>query len=97
MISDGAAGTDSGDGLAQVINRKCSHEIIPDRTKGVIEAQNQYGASDAKAFYIAARLYNSGSLDSSGLLERGIATHCYASDIANRLVGWVNAGHSCPY
>jgi hypothetical protein len=28
-------------------------------------------------------------------LECGIATHCYSSDIANRLTGWVNADHGC--
>ncbi len=37
---------------------------------------------DVAAFYKAARIYNSGSIASSGNLEDGIATHCYASDIA---------------
>ena len=75
MVSDGTAGTASGDGLAQNINES--------------------GASDVTAFYIAARLYNSGSVDSSGDLCKGIATHCYSSDIANRLTGWVTAPHGC--
>jgi len=42
MIREGSAGTDDGDGLAQVIN--------------------QAGDQSVKAFYKAARLYNSGSI-----------------------------------
>jgi hypothetical protein len=52
------------------------------------------GGNDAD-FYRAARIYNSGSIASSGQLQDGIATHCYASDIANRLTGWVWAPHGC--
>ncbi|KAK3080959.1 hypothetical protein LTS18_011566 [Coniosporium uncinatum] len=74
MIREGSAGTDDGDGLAQVIN--------------------QAGDQNVRAFYRAARLYNSGSI-AGNCLECGIATHCYASDIANRLTGWVNAEHAC--
>ncbi|MCJ1376252.1 hypothetical protein MMC20_007494 [Loxospora ochrophaea] len=75
MISEGSAGTTSGDGLAQCINESA--------------------ASDVSAFYKAARIYNSGSIDPSGDLGKGIATHCYSSDIANRLTGWVEAPHGC--
>lgn len=47
--------------------------------------------------YSAARMYNSGSIASSGDLSDGNgATACYVSDIANRLTGWVYAGSSCP-
>jgi hypothetical protein len=53
------------------------------------------GVSDVSKYYKAARIYNSGSVDSSGNLGAGIATHCYASDIANRLLGWVDGGSSC--
>jgi hypothetical protein len=66
-----------------------------DAGDGLAAVINQAGAADASSFYKAARLYNSGSIDASGKLEAGIATHCYASDIANRLVGWVNAAHNC--
>ena len=62
MISEGTAGTDSGDGLANCIN--------------------QSGRGDVSAFYRAARIYNSGSISDTGALQNGIATHCYASDIA---------------
>jgi len=53
------------------------------------------GASDASQYYIAARMYNSGSVDSSKNLGLGIATHCYSSDIANRLKGWSAGPSSC--
>ncbi|KID65485.1 uncharacterized protein G6M90_00g053460 [Metarhizium brunneum] len=62
MISEGAAGTDSGDGLASCMNES--------------------GRGDISAFYRAARIYNSGSISNTGQLQNGIATHCYASDIA---------------
>lgn len=66
-----------------------------DAGDGLAAVINQAGAFDVSAFYKAARLYNSGSIDPSGKLEAGGATHCYSSDIANRLVGWVNAPHNC--
>ncbi|KJX93021.1 muramidase like protein [Zymoseptoria brevis] len=79
MIRVGVAGTAAGDGLAQCINN----------------AIEQFHDEDAKAYYRAARNYNSGSVADSGTLEEGIATHRYASDIANRLTGWVNPDHGC--
>lgn len=39
------------------------------------------------SFYKAAYAYNSGAITSSGNLGQGITTYCYASDIANRLLG----------
>ncbi|KID82980.1 glycoside hydrolase [Metarhizium guizhouense ARSEF 977] len=75
MISEGTAGTDDGDGLANCINGA--------------------GRDDVAAFYRAARIYNSGSVSSTGQLQDGIATHCYASDIANRLTVWVGAASKC--
>ncbi|SMR63245.1 unnamed protein product [Zymoseptoria tritici ST99CH_3D1] len=79
MIRDGVAGTAAGDGMAQCINK----------------AVEQFHDEDARTYYRAARSYNSGSVADSGILEEGIATHCYASDVANRLTGWVNADHGC--
>jgi len=55
----------------------------------------QTGVSDVSKYYKAARIYNSGSIASSGNLGQGIATHCYVSDIANRLLGWVEGGSTC--
>lgn len=44
----------------------------------------------------AARIYNSGRLENKGKnLGAGIATHCYASDVANRLLGWTDEASSC--
>ncbi|TWU77418.1 hypothetical protein ED733_006495 [Metarhizium rileyi] len=51
--------------------------------------------SGVSQYYKAARLYNSGSIAQSGLLEDGIATHCYVTDIANRLIGWSEGGSGC--
>lgn len=81
MIREGAAGTTEGDGLAQTLN----------------EAVETYGAEGAMAYYTAARIYNSGSVAADGCLEAGIATHCYASDIANRLTGWVFGEKVCSF
>jgi hypothetical protein len=75
MITDGAAGTSSGDGLKQCLA--------------------QTGATDVSMYYKAARIYNSGSIASTKNLGQGIATHCYASDIANRLTGWSTGPSSC--
>jgi hypothetical protein len=75
MITDGTAGTSSGDGLKQCIA--------------------QTGATDASMYYKAARIYNSGSIASTGNLGQGVATHCYASDIANRLTGWSSGPSQC--
>lgn len=53
------------------------------------------GGNTTAAFYKAARMYNSGSVDPSGDLGKGIATHCYVSDIANRLLGWSEGVGGC--
>lgn len=62
---------------------------------GAITSSNEDGVEFAQAYYRAARFYNSGLIDGSGDLEKGTATHCYASDIANRLAGWVDAKSEC--
>lgn len=71
----------------------CDHTV--DNAYFSIEATDWWGPTDSRAFYMAARLYNSGEIDGSMNLEAGIATHCYSSDIANRLTGWVLAEHRC--
>ncbi|KAL8796514.1 MAG: hypothetical protein Q9195_001188 [Heterodermia aff. obscurata] len=47
------------------------------------------GGTQAIDVYKAARIYNSGSLDPSGNLATNGATPCYASDVANRLIGFL--------
>ncbi|KAK6375869.1 hypothetical protein LTS17_007691 [Exophiala oligosperma] len=82
MIVDGTAARVDGPTLINALNK----------------AQQMDNCEPAQAFYRAARLYNSGmnSLQ-SGLDLGGVTsgTPCYSSDIANRLVGWVNASTMC--
>jgi hypothetical protein len=56
----------------------------------------QAGSQDVDKYYKASRIYNSGSIAPDGNLNGGIATHCYATDVANRLIGWTDAEtHGC--
>ncbi|KAK1053582.1 hypothetical protein LTR74_016263 [Friedmanniomyces endolithicus] len=75
MIQDGTAGTTSGDGLEQCLEKQ--------------------GHTDVSRWYRAARMYNGGSIDPSGDLGKGCCAACYASDVANRLVGWVDGVRVC--
>ncbi|KAK4494843.1 hypothetical protein PRZ48_014199 [Zasmidium cellare] len=77
------------------------HQMIKDGTSGTSAGDGlqqcitQASCEDVSKYYKAGRIYNSGSVDPSGDLGAGIATHCYASDIANRLTGWVTAATKC--
>jgi len=62
---------------------------------GLVQTMKQAQGYGTSKYYVSARIYNSGSLASSGDLGDGIATHCYVSDIANRLTGWVYAKKAC--
>jgi hypothetical protein len=62
---------------------------------GLVQTMKQAAASGTSKYYVSARIYNAGSLASSGDLGAGVATHCYVSDIANRLTGWVYAKKEC--
>lgn len=79
MVGFLVAGTPDGHGFATDINAQSDVD----------------GIDYAEAYYRAARLYNSGAIDESGDLGKGSATHCYASDIANRLVGWTDSESTC--
>ncbi|KAL4937719.1 hypothetical protein BDV06DRAFT_202312 [Aspergillus oleicola] len=76
-------------------------QMITDGTVGTSDGDglkgclSQAGGNDAAAYYAAARIYNSGSVAASGNLGQGIATHCYSSDVANRLTGWATGPSSC--
>ncbi|KGO71311.1 Peptidoglycan-binding Lysin subgroup [Penicillium italicum] len=77
------------------------NQMIQDGTAGTTQGDGlkqcyeaQTGATAAK-YYRAARTYNSGSIASSGNLGQGGATHCYASDIANRVRGWAGDVSEC--
>jgi hypothetical protein len=79
-ISLAVAGTSAdGHGFAADINAQASIDNI----------------AKSQAYYRAARLYNSGAIDPSGDLGKGSATHCYSSDMANRLLGWTDAPKQC--
>lgn len=80
MIREGTAGAGFGEDIM-----------------GLVEALRvaEGEVDDVARYYRAARIYNSGSVDPSGDLGKGVATHCYASDVANRLVGWVMGKDGC--
>jgi hypothetical protein len=62
---------------------------------GLADLIQQAGTSDDSKYYIAARMYNSGSVAAGGNLGAGGATHCYSTDVANRLVGWTTGTTEC--
>ena len=63
---------------------------------GLVQIINRQTVVGSQAFYITARTYNSGSVPADGDLGGCPgATACYASDIANRLTGWVTAASTC--
>lgn len=62
---------------------------------GLAGLLNQVGGNDAKTFYTAARMYNSGSYTPGNLDDGRGSVNCYASDVANRLTGWVWANTAC--
>ena len=67
-----------------------------DGLAAILQDQATQGYNGAQLYYRAARIYNSGSVATDGLLEHGGATHCYVSSIANRLTGWAaNEGSYC--
>ncbi|KAH8656015.1 hypothetical protein BGZ60DRAFT_435130 [Tricladium varicosporioides] len=78
--------------ITQMINDGTAGTSAGDGLKQCI---SQSGATDVSKFYKAARIYNSGSIASTKNLGAGIATHCYASDVANRLTGWTTAKSTC--
>ncbi|KAJ6085844.1 hypothetical protein N7486_010125 [Penicillium sp. IBT 16267x] len=77
------------------------HQMIVDGVEGTSAGDGlqqilaQEGGSSATDYYKAARVYNSGSVASDGNLGQGGATACYASDVANRLLGWSSGTSSC--
>lgn len=76
-------------------------QMIEDGTAGTSSGDGlkqclaETGVSDMSMYYKAARIYNSGSIDKSGNLGAGGSTHCYVSNIANRLMGWASGPSGC--
>ena len=74
-------------------------QMIKDGTEGTSSGDglkqclSQCPSAGAQAYYGAAVIYNSGNLPSN--LDDNTATPCYASDVANRLMGWFSGTSSC--
>lgn len=73
-------GTEKGHGIAEDINEQAGY----------------VNGNIAQAYYRAARLYDSGSIDGSNALELArVGEKCYSSDVANLLMGWTDADYKC--
>jgi len=101
MQSHNGAGTCNDGSVQNPCPQSEITQMITDGTSGtssgwgLVDCIAHSGASDVSKYYIAARIYNSGSVAPGGNLGQGGATHCYVSDIANRLVGWASGPSSC--
>ncbi|VUC21222.1 unnamed protein product [Clonostachys rosea] len=62
---------------------------------GLKQVVKQSGASDVSKYYKGALLYNSGVMPEDGNLGKGRSNACYSSDIANRVMGWVDDQSPC--
>jgi hypothetical protein len=60
---------------------------------GLKQTIGQCPSEGAQAYYQGAVIYNSGNLPSN--LDDNTATPCYASDVANRLMGWTKGTSGC--
>jgi formylmethanofuran dehydrogenase subunit C len=78
MILDGSNGTSTREGLAQMLQK-------PDAKGRMLSSLTH----DVSRFYRAACWYNAGGVDPSGDLGKGLGMASFASDVANRLTGWV--------
>ena len=82
MVRDGVMGTLSQPSGGPGLEQLLKQEDTPN-CKG------------AEKYYRGARAYNSGSVVANGNLGEGVATHCYCSDVANRLLGWDTGTTGC--
>jgi hypothetical protein len=62
---------------------------------GLKQCLRHINVTNVSIYYKAARLYNSGLIAYSGNLGSGGSTYCYASDVANRLIGWSTGDSTC--
>jgi hypothetical protein len=98
---EGTGSCNDGSNVQSPCPKSQIHQMIEDGVAGMAAGDGlkqllEVAKGDgAQKFYQAARMYNSGSLDSSGNLGLGVATHCYSSDIANRLTGWSAGVSKC--
>jgi len=98
---EGTGSCNDGSNVQSPCPKSQIHQMIEDGVAGTAAGDGLKQLLDnakgdgVQKFYQAARMYNSGSLDSSGNLGLGVATHCYSSDIANRLTGWSAGVSKC--
>ena len=62
---------------------------------GLMQTVKRGAKWGVKKYYRGAVLYNSGVMPESLNLGEGRSNPCYASDIANRLMGWVGDSSPC--
>ena len=55
---------------------------------GLVQDLQAQGDPGPQGYYRAAKIYNGGPTELSGVLEDGCCTESYVSDVANRLTGW---------
>lgn len=97
---DGSGTCNSGGSVQNPCPSDQITQMIKDGVEGTAAGDGlkqciaQAGTNDVSKYYKAARIYNSGSVTDDNL-SAGVATHCYASDIANRMTGWTTAPHDC--
>jgi len=98
---EGSGSCNDGSNVQTPCPKTQIHQMIEDGVVGTAAGDGLKQLLDAatgdgaQKFYQAARMYNSGSIDPSGNLGLGVATHCYSSDIANRLTGWSAGVSKC--
>jgi hypothetical protein len=106
LQSDNGQGNCNGQAIGGAVLNPCPSsqitQMISDGVAGtgsgttcLQEGLSTAGCEDVSKYYKAARIYNSGSIAAGGNLDDGVATHCYASDVANRLTGWTTAASAC--
>lgn len=63
---------------------------------GLVQCLQETGVGDVSMYYRAARIYNGGyGSYNPDDLGTGCCTLCYASDVANRLLGWSTGTSGC--
>ncbi|KAH6704056.1 exo-beta-1,3-glucanase [Leptodontidium sp. MPI-SDFR-AT-0119] len=82
--------------IEQMVREGTAGTNFGDGLAGTMNIATSTSGWGSRAVYMAARLYNSGSVNQGNMNDPFTATPCYAMDIANRLTGWVLAPHNCP-
>ena len=62
---------------------------------GLMQTVKRIGHPGVRQYYRGATLYNSGEQPAGWNLGKGRLNPCYASDFANRLMGWAADSSPC--